>query len=156
MTLAAVEWKAARARLIGEPKRLIFWSALTAVVIVSIFIPNLLPWADEYPKSWVVPFRGWAADFMYWLVKRLDFGWFTFLEATRAFAWFLAWPFDFANWFFWEGFEISKQKTLPGLPWFALVGCVTIMGYAVAGWRLARFPEAASSISWCSAIGTAP
>ncbi|SVC33619.1 uncharacterized protein METZ01_LOCUS286473, partial [marine metagenome] len=137
MTLATVEWKAARVRLIGEPKRLIFWSALTAVVIVSIFIPNLLPWADEYPKSWVVPFRGWAGDSMNWMVKELDFGLFTFLEATRGFAWLLGWPFDFTNWLLWEGFEISKQKTLPGLPWFALVGCVTIMSYAIAGWRLA-------------------
>ena len=137
MTLAAVEWKAARARLIGEPKRLIFWSALTAVVIVSIFIPNLLPWADEYPKSWVVPFRGWAGDSMNWMVKELDFGLFTFLEATRGFAWLLGWPFDFTNWLLWEGFEISKQKTFSGLPWFALVGCVTIMSYAIAGWRLA-------------------
>ena len=83
MTLAVVEWKAARARLMGEPRRLIFWSALTAIVIVSLFIHDLLPWADEYPKSWVVPFRGWAGDFMYFLVKRLDFGLFTFLEATR-------------------------------------------------------------------------
>lgn len=137
MTLPALELKTVRARLLREPRRLIFWTALTAVVIVSILIPDLLPWAEEYPKSWVVPFRSWAGDFMYWLVKELDFGLFTFLEATRGFAWLLAWPFDLANWFLWEGFEISKQKTLPGLPWFALVGCVTIMGYAVAGWRLA-------------------
>ena len=114
-----------------------FWSALTAGVIVSIFIPNLLPWADEYPKSWVIPFRGWAGDSMNWMVKELDFGLFTFLEATRGFAWLLGWPFDFTNWLLWEGFEISKQKTFSGLPWFALVGCVTIMSYAIAGWRLA-------------------
>ncbi len=78
-----------------------------------------MPWADQYPKAWIVPLRGWIGDFMNWLIREFDLGLFTFRELTRAFAWLLGLPFDVANWALWEGIEVSDEARIPPLSWIA-------------------------------------
>jgi len=112
------------------------WAAFAVVIVAAIIVPDILPWVDNYPKEWMAPFRNWAEDFLFWLVKKLDFGLFTFKEFTRGLTWLMNWPFKFANWTLWKGFEVTETFYIPSLPWMAIVICAGLIGHRAGGWRL--------------------
>lgn len=142
MTAPSVGLAGAPVQLLRQRSTIIFWVALIAVAAAAFFIPDLAPWADNYPTAWIVPVRGWISDFMGWLINELDFRLFTFQEFTRAIAWLLGWPLQAANWALWRGIEISETVHIPSLSWVAVIICLTMMGYAVGGWRLAMLAGA--------------
>jgi hypothetical protein len=101
MIFPSAELAAAPLRKLQDPRTLVFWAALALVIVAGFVIPSVLPWADVYPKSWIVPFTKWIGTAMDWLVKEADLGLFTFQEFTRGIAWVMNWPLKFLNWSLW-------------------------------------------------------
>ncbi len=65
MSLAA---SVAPRRLPSNGRGLIIWAFALALVAALSQADDLLPWADKYPRGWVVPLRFWISDFMKWLI----------------------------------------------------------------------------------------
>ena len=72
-------------------------AALLALTLGLYAAADLVPWAFEYPRAWVVPLKVWINGLMHWLREDASFGLFTFQELTRALAWLLEQPFIFAR-----------------------------------------------------------
>jgi len=93
-----------------------------------------LPWALAWPDGWILPLRAWVGGFTKWLINDLDFGLFTFKEATRAISAVLEVPYDLARGVLSTGFEIpwgEGKVVVPPVSWLVVVGLATW-----AGWRL--------------------
>lgn len=104
------------------------------IVAAGVLLRYLLPWTWRLPDGWVVPVADWVTAVFEWLGYSADFGLFTFRDLTRAVSWLLALPLDWSEGLLSTGFPAIG---LPPLPWIALVLLVTILGHAIAGWRLA-------------------
>ena len=107
------------------------WAVLLAVTLGLYLTADLVPWAFDYPRAWVVPLKTWINSLMHWLRDDASFGLFTFQELTRAIAWLLQKPFDLALSLFSTGFQkgIGQDAALiwPRLPWVALIGILALM-----------------------------
>jgi hypothetical protein len=86
VSLAASRAGAAPRHLPNNGRGLIFWGLALALVAALSQADNIVPWAVEYPRGWVVPLRFWISDFMKWLINDADLGLFTFKE-LRASSW---------------------------------------------------------------------
>ncbi len=140
MSLAA---SVAPRHLPSNVRGLIVWGLALALVAALSQADDLLPWADRYPRGWVVPLRFWISDFMKWLINHADLGLFTFKELTRSIAWLLNQPFDAANGLLASGFKLVFGEDdeivyqLPRISWIAVVAVVVMLGAQASGWRLA-------------------
>ena len=125
-----------------NPRRAVFFGLLGAIVVLAFWIPDLLPWAHEYPHLWIAPIKDWVGGFMDWLVKEFDLGLFTFQEFTRGISWLMNWPLKLLNWSLWKGFEVNKSFVIPSVSWLGLSLTLVIAGYVLGGWRLAALNAA--------------
>lgn len=91
-------------------------------------------WLWSWPDSWIVPLRAWTTATFDWLAEGLDFGLFTFREATRGLGWLLDWPLEGAERVLYRGFS---GLGLPPLPWVATMAGAALLGHWLGGWRLA-------------------
>src|ERR671911_2099240 len=57
--------------------------ALLAFGIVWQTADLYAPWAQDYPKTWMVPAARWVSAFMKWLVNPASFGLVSFTELDR-------------------------------------------------------------------------
>ncbi len=105
--------------------------ALGLLILVMAVGPA---WLWDWPEAWIVPLRGWTTGLFDWLSKDLDFGLFTFREATRGLGWLLDWPLEWAERVLYRGFS---DLGLPPLPWVALMTGAALLGHWLGGWRLA-------------------
>ncbi len=114
---------------------LVAWAIALAVTLALWLGRDLLPWAVEYPRGWVVPLKGWITAFMKWLINDFDLGLFTFKEFTRSIAWVLEWPLWLAKALLSAGFNIplgdDTVLRTPPLSWIGLVAVVVMAAYRV-------------------------
>ena len=111
------------------------WAVALAVTLALWLGRDLLPWAVDYPRGWVVPLKGWITAFMKWLINDFDLGLFTFKEFTRSLAWVLEWPLWLAKALLSAGFKIplgdDAVLRTPPLSWVGLVAVVVMAAYRV-------------------------
>ncbi|WP_119462544.1 ABC transporter permease subunit [Rhodospirillaceae bacterium SYSU D60014] len=119
-----------------------------AIVGSGVLLRDLLPWTFRLPDAWVVPVADWITALFNWLGYSADLGLFTFRDLTRGIAWLLAWPLSWADGILYSGFPAIG---LPQLPWIVLVLLITILGHAIAGWRLALL--AGGCVSYLTLFG---
>lgn len=115
--------------------------ALLAFGIVWQTADLCAPWAQEYPKTWMVPAARWVSAFMKWLVNEASFGLFTFTELTRFLATLVDAPYTTARSLLSSGLlsgeGSSATQVLPPLSWIAVVGIVSLLGLYAGGVKLA-------------------
>lgn len=107
---------------------------LLAALLLAVLMVLGPAWLWTWPEAWIVPLRDWTTGAFDWLAKDLDFGLFTFREATRAGAWLLDWPLEGAERVLYRGFS---DIGLPPLPWVATMAGAALLGHWLGGWRLA-------------------
>ena len=132
MTAVPVVTRRARAPQLSASRG--YFLLALAIVGAGILLRDFLPWTFRLPDAWVVPVADWISALFDWLGNSADLGLFTVRDLTRGFAWLLAWPLGWADAVLYSGFPALG---LPQLPWITLVLLVTILGHAIAGWRLA-------------------
>lgn len=131
---------AAIARVLGPRPKLILWMMALALSVGLFVAGDLVPWAVEYPREWVVPLRFWVSDFMKWLIHDADLGLFTFKQFTRGIAsvfnLFLGVSFGLLS----EGVKVPLGGEaffhIPPLSWIALVAMLALLAYTVRDWGL--------------------
>ncbi|MCF8108831.1 MAG: hypothetical protein K9J81_07550, partial [Desulfohalobiaceae bacterium] len=154
-------------KLFRTLRRLLPLIWLSAIVILLLFLSQQFQWIDAYPEQWVVPVQDWLNLFMKWLIHECSFGLFTFKELTRSLAWLVSWPFTLGMGLLVRGFDIAFQVPLlgrveghlPHVSWIGVVGCVTLLGHYLQGWRLALLGGACFCYlavfgQWASAMET--
>lgn len=115
--------------------------ALLVAWLFGQLTADLLPWAHEYPRAWVLPVRFEITASMKWLVNDATFGLFTFKELTRSVSWVLDWPLTAATSLFSTGLMKGQGsdavQLAPPLSWLAVLGVLAAMGYYARDWKLA-------------------
>ena len=128
------------ARLPGLRPGLLPWLVALGLSALLFSSGDLVPWALEYPRDWVVPLRFWISDFMKWLINDADLGLFTFKEFTRSLAWVLNWFLVAAHGLLSQGFKVplsgDQVLLVPALSWASLIAVMALMAYAVRDWGL--------------------
>ena len=119
----------------------LIWALALVVTAGLYFIADVIPWAVEYPRTWIVPLRFWIGDFMKWLTNELDFGLFTFKEMTRSISWLLDKPYWIAKSLLADGFVrgmgSDAVELFPRLSWLAVVAVMSLTGLYARDWKLA-------------------
>ncbi|MDP6029116.1 MAG: ABC transporter permease subunit [Arenicellales bacterium] len=121
-----------------------FWGIFAVIVtlgIILFFAQDQAPYLAKYPRDWVIPLRFVISDWMQWLIKEFDLGFFTFKELTRSIAWLLEWPLSAANSLLATGFTFSTEPgapvVLPAAPWTAVIIIFGLLAFHLSGTRLA-------------------
>ncbi len=122
-----------------RPTLLVLVAAVLFTAILMM-IDGALPWAFDYPKSWVVPINANLTLSLKWLTKEADLGIFTFKELTRGFGTGLSDSMYFLKGIFADGFEITwsdeSVTNLPSLSWLSVIGLFLLAGIFLRDWRL--------------------
>ena len=117
------------------------WLVPLALTVVMILAADAVPWAFKYPATWVVPLKGWINGLMTWLRDDASFGLFTFQELTRAISWLIQQPFRLAESLLSAGVVVGVGQDAvelwPRIPWFALIGALTVTAHHAGGRGLA-------------------
>ena len=111
----------------------ILWLALLTGTIALGMQHQILPWAADYPKSWVLPLAREITAF-----SKAIIGYIT--PATRAISAALQVPLDLAVGILAKGFTLGSGEsavTVPRLSWIGILAAVTLMGHAFGGRRTA-------------------
>lgn len=141
MTVAAVDSKAPGAEMRVSPTTLALAAFAIVAFLAFIFKDSVPGWMRELPSGARIGFDSAISHFMKWLVEDASFGLFTFKEATRAIAAALNLPLDLATSVLatglLDGRGSSAVQLAPPLPWVAVVGIVSALGYRFGGTRLA-------------------
>ena len=120
---------------------MIFVSVLVAILIKHQ--PQLLSWAINYPKSWIIPFSKELSIFIKWLLKEADLGFFTFKELTRAFGSMLDAPTLFLKSLLVTGFKFENDVEIllqiPPLSWLGVTVILVILGSKLGNRKLTAF-----------------
>ncbi|MES2667087.1 MAG: ABC transporter permease subunit [Pseudomonadota bacterium] len=115
---------------------------------------DVLPWAFDYPKSLIPPFRPLISGFIDWLLNDASFGLFTFRDMTRAVAAVVDAPYRVVL-----GLLSAGIGPLPALPWVVVTALAALMGHRAGGVRLALLVAACFMYlalfgQWASAMVT--
>jgi glycine betaine/proline transport system permease protein len=94
------------------------------------------PWASRLPQGWRLPAADLIGDALDWLMRRADFGLFTFKDLTRAIAAAVALPYDAARAVLADGAALGSAR-LPPLSWVAVTAGAAALGLYAGGARLA-------------------
>jgi glycine betaine/proline transport system permease protein len=120
--------------------------AIVAAIVVAAVIrmhPTLAPWANEYPKSWVISFSKDLSTSIKWLLKEADLGLFTFKEFTRAIGTLLEAPTLFLKSLLVTGFTFEgSEETLfqiPPLSWLGVTLIFVLLSASLGNRRLTLF-----------------
>lgn len=111
----------------------LLWLTLAIVAIVLWLWPGVLPWAIDYPMSWIVPITTYITLAMKWLVAHVS-------VFTRGIASILQLPLDLALALFADGFKIGNglgAHIIPRLSWLGLIATFTLIGDFIGGRRMA-------------------
>ncbi|MFG1396642.1 ABC transporter permease [Roseixanthobacter pseudopolyaromaticivorans] len=112
--------------------------AVAVVLVAPLAAPNLFQWALVYPTAWVVPISDWLRAFLFWLVRDLSFGLFTFKDMTRFVSSLFAGALEIPKAIFSTGFTFGEGGFhIPRLSWAGIVCAMGIWGYMLGGVRLA-------------------
>ena len=111
----------------------ILWAALLLGTLALGMQHHLLPWAADYPKSWVIPL---AREIT--VLSKAIIGFIT--PVTRAISAVLQVPLDLAIGIFAKGFKFGAGEaavTVPPLSWIGILIAVALAGHAFGGRRTA-------------------
>ena len=111
----------------------IVWAVLLTGTVALGLQHQLLPWAADYPKPWILPLAREITAF-----SKAIIGFIT--PVTRAISAGLQVPLDLAVGLFAKGFTFgSGDQTIavPRLSWIGVLAAVTLMGHAFGGRRTA-------------------
>jgi glycine betaine/proline transport system permease protein len=111
----------------------IVWAVLLAGTVALGLQHQLLPWAADYPKPWILPLAREITAF-----SKAVIGFIT--PVTRAISAGLQVPLDFAVGIFAKGFTLGggdQAIAVPRLSWIGILAAVTLMGHAFGGRRTA-------------------
>ena len=140
MTVAAVDSKEPTDFRLN-PALAILIAFLTLALAAFLFSGSVPRWMTELPSAYRWGLDKWISDFMKWLVEQASFGLFTFKELTRAIADVLNVPLEIATSILSTGLQQGRGSAAiqlaPPLPWVAVIGIVTALGYRFGGTRLA-------------------
>jgi glycine betaine/proline transport system permease protein len=142
MTVAAVETKISPSTTRLGPDTVAIL-AFAVLALIAFFLPGgVLPaWMTELPPRFRIGLDTAVSAVLKWLVEDASFGLFTFKEMTRGFAQVLNVPLDIATSILSTGLREGRGSAAvqlaPPLPWIAVVGVVSALGYRFGGWRLA-------------------
>lgn len=121
------------AGLFSSRRWFIFWLMAAALTVGLYMLRDVVPWAVEYPRAWVVPLKFWVSDFMKWLINDADLGLFTFKEFTRSISWILNWFLLAAHGIFAGGAKIPLNGEtffqIPPISWVALISVLVLSAY---------------------------
>ena len=124
-----------------RPWLVLWFLAMTGVVVLGLAGKEEVPWAFNIPRQWHIPLRFWISDFMKWLLNDFDLGLFTFREFTRSLAWIIEQPYWLAKSLlstgFLKGLGSDAVEIFPRLSWLALIALITLFSLYVSGWKLA-------------------
>jgi|GEM_PF-5547988 len=109
-----------------------------AVIIAGLVAKSQLAWVANYPEKWIIPLKNWITDFFEWIVYSVKFFAgtpyeFVPTDITRDSIKILEYLLSFAEGVFFSGFSLGVAP----IPWVTVVGLAFILGYWVAGWRVA-------------------
>ena len=128
------------AALLSKISRTSRWQIGAGVAIIAVgFIAKArFDWVAQYPEAWTLPLQSWISGFFDWLLYELKYlvgtpFEFSFAAIPRAFISIISVPLSWSESFFHEGFA----GVIAPIPWFTLVGLVTLLGHWIAGWRTA-------------------
>ena len=117
------------------------WLLLLALTLALYAAADLVPFAFEVPRAWLIPLKTWINGLMHWLREDATFGLFTFQELTRAVAWLLEQPFILARSLLSTGVVrgVGQDASVlwPRLPWLALIGMLALLAHHAKDGRLA-------------------
>lgn len=124
------------------PMALIWVLALAAVLVLPF-----PPFAEVWPRAWVVPYAPRISAAVRWLLNDASFGLFTFRDLTRGVAAVVEAPYRAVAW------------ALPALGWAGVTALAAGLGHAFGGWRLATLVAGcllfiAAFGQWASAMVT--
>jgi glycine betaine/proline transport system permease protein len=121
----------------GPPRRaiwpVILWAALLTGTIALGMQHQLLPWAADYPKPWVLPLAQEITAFSKAVIKFIT-------PVTRTISAGLQVPLDLAVGILAKGFTFGTGESttaVPRLSWIGILAAVTLMGHAFGGRRTA-------------------
>ena len=121
----------------GPPRRaiwpVILWAALLAGTIALGMQHQLLPWAADYPKPWVLPLAQEITAISKAVIKFIT-------PVTRTISAGLQVPLDLAVGILAKGFTFGTGEgatAVPRLSWIGILAAVTLMGHAFGGRRTA-------------------
>ena len=111
----------------------LLWAVLLLGTLALGMQHQLLPWAADYPKPWVLPL---AREITALFKAVIDF----ITPVTRAVSAVLRAPLTFAIGIFAKGFTFGAGEAaiaIPRLSWIGILAAVALMGYAFGGRRTA-------------------
>ena len=111
----------------------ILWAALLTGTIALGMQHQLLPWAADYPKPWVLPLAQEITAFSKSVIKFIT-------PVTRTISAGLQVPLDLAVGILAKGFKFGTGEgamAVPRLSWIGILAAVTLMGHAFGGRRTA-------------------
>ena len=121
----------------GPPRRaiwpVILWAALLTGTFALGMQHQLLPWAADYPKPWVLPLAQEITAFSKSVIKFIT-------PVTRTISAGLQVPLDLAVGILAKGFKFGTGEgatAVPRLSWIGILAAVTLMGHAFGGRRTA-------------------
>lgn len=113
------------------------------VLLIISSQPALLSWANDYPKSWIIPVSRNLSDFVRWLVNDASLGFFTFKEFTRGIGAILNAPTLFLKGLLVTGFKIEGETQtllqIPPLSWLGVTAAIGLMTASLGNRRLTLF-----------------
>ena len=127
-----------------RPDRVTVARGLLALALALVVLKGVLPdWVMRLPEGLLLPFADWInAGFAF---LRDEFGLMAF---TRAFAEVVEFLLDVtANLLYGK----SRWPGLGPIPWVVIAGTMAVIGYALAGWRLALL--SGGTFVWIAVMG---
>lgn len=137
-------------RAIGTPKSLALGAIGIGIALTLLQYVGLLPaWIHRVPETWVPPMAQWL-DHLFYLVRGdQETGRFGLTYITR---WIAEGPLEFSLNVTANLLDGKRRWPFLGpIPWSVIAAPVTVMAYALGGWRLACL--AGVTCLWTALIG---
>jgi glycine betaine/proline transport system permease protein len=123
--------------------RMAWLIVLAATMFLWFAGDRFAPWAIVYPRGYQIPAMQWISAAMEWLVRRADFGLFTFTDLTRGLAAIIGVPYRAVLSLLSTGFRLGEGSNavqiLPPLSWMAVTATASLLGLYSGDRRLAIF-----------------
>ena len=107
-----------------KPSAVFIVLAVFAIFLIE-YQSATLAWANEYPRSWVIPFSKHLSETIKWLLNDADLGLFTFKEFTRSIGALLDAPTLFLKKLLVTGFKFDSDSGtvmhIPPLSWLGVL-----------------------------------
>ncbi|MEM7438707.1 MAG: ABC transporter permease subunit [Pseudomonadota bacterium] len=144
MTDATAQTETATAPSRTMPRTVSLGLACLALAAIILVLKPILPgWVIRLPEAAILPWANWLDIGFDWLQNDLGL-----INVTREISSWLAFFIDAAANIL---YGKSRWPRLDALPWAAVAGAMTVLGYALGGWRLALLTG--GTFAWTALMG---